>query len=74
MRMFEKKYEEAERRSATMAAEMDRLNGLLKNKTQEIDDFRTRYSKLETTIIQYKTIESKVQDYERNFAIMTQEM
>jgi hypothetical protein len=45
-----------------MNAELDRLNGLLKGKAGELDDFRVRYSKLESTLTQYKNIESKVQD------------
>lgn len=41
---------------------------------QEADDFRVRHSKLESTLIQYKNIESKVKEYEHSFAVMTQEI
>lgn len=50
------------------------MNGLLRGKAQELDDFRVRYSKLESTLIQFKNIEAKVQEYEHSFAVLTQEV
>jgi uncharacterized small protein (DUF1192 family) len=53
---------------------MDRLNGLLRSRQQEIDDYKTRHSRLEQSLIQYRTIEVKVLDYEGKIALLTQEV
>lgn len=74
LRLLERKYEEAEKKNGVLNGELERLNGLMRGKVQEVDDFRIRHSKLESTLVQYRTIESKVQEYEQSLSLMTQEI
>ena len=39
---------------------MDRLNNLLRSKTQEVEDAKTRTGKMEATLSQYRNIEVKM--------------
>ena len=55
-------------------SELDRLNGLLRNKQQEVEDYKTRHSRLEQSIVEYRTIETKLRDYEGKVAMLTQEI
>jgi len=74
LRLLERKYEEAEKKNGILNAELERLNGLLRGKAQEVDDYRVRHSKLESTLVQYRTIENKAQEYEQSLTLMTQEI
>ena len=56
-----------------MNKEIERLNGLMRNNINEIKDFQTRYSRLESTIAEYKNIENKMQDLENKIAMLSQE-
>ena len=53
-------------------SELDRLNGLLRNRQQEVEDYKTRHSRLEQSIVEYRTIEAKLRDYEGKIALLTQ--
>jgi Tfp pilus assembly protein PilN len=57
-----------------LSSELDRTNGLLRGRQQEIDDYKTRNSRLEQSLVEYRTIEAKVRDYEGKIAMLTQEI
>lgn len=54
---------EVERKNQSLSKEVERLNGILKSQGGELNDFRVRYSKLESSLGEYRTIETKVRDY-----------
>ena len=53
---------------------MDRLNNLLRSKTQEVEDAKTKNNKIESTLSQYRNIEIKMQEHEGTIAMLTQEI
>jgi hypothetical protein len=57
-----------------LAKEIERLNNLLKNQAGELNDYRIRHSKVESTLAEYKTIELKVRDYENKIGLLTTEL
>lgn len=74
LKMLEGRLAEADKKNALLNGEIDRLNNLLRGKTQETEDLKVRHSKLESSLIQYKNIEAKVQEYEATIALLTQEI
>lgn len=73
-RKGESQLKDLERNNANLTKEIERLNNLLKNQAGELNDFRIRYSKVESTLSEYKTIEMKVRDYENKIGLLTTEL
>lgn len=46
----------------------------MKGQAGELNDFRIRYSKVEGTLAEYKSIEVKVRDYENKIGLLTSEL
>lgn len=65
---------EAERSNSKLTKEVERLNGLLKSQAGELNDFRIRYSKVESTLSEYKSTEVKMRDYENKIGLLTTEL
>jgi chromosome segregation ATPase len=63
-----------EKNNAMLTKEIERLNGNLKNQAGELNDFRVRYSKIESSLNEYKNIEEKLRDYQNKIALLTTEM
>lgn len=59
-KLLERKLEDADRKEGLLKGELDRMNGVIRSKIQENDDFRVRHSNLESKLIEYKSIEGKV--------------
>ena len=74
LKMLEGRLGEADKKNGLLNGEIDRLNNMLRGKTQETEDLKIRHSKLESSLIQYKNIEAKVQEYEATIALLTQEI
>jgi len=62
LKSIEERSQGLERENGIMNKEIERLNGLIRNNVNEIKDFQIRYSRLESTIGEYKNIENKMQD------------
>lgn len=62
LKNIEERSQGLERENGIMNKEIERLNGLIRNNVNEIKDFQIRYSRLESTIGEYKNIENKMQD------------
>ena len=66
--------EESDRKNGLLNSEMDRLNNVIRGKIQENDDFRVRHSNLESRLIEYKSIEGKVKEYETAINNLTRQL
>ena len=73
-RKTEGQMKEAERNNTKLTKEVERLNGLLKSQAGELNDFRIRYSKVESTLSEYKSTEVKMRDYENKIGLLTTEL
>lgn len=73
-RKTEGQMKEAERSNSKLTKEVERLNGLLKSQAGELNDFRIRYSKVESTLSEYKSTEVKMRDYENKIGLLTTEL
>lgn len=62
LKSIEERSQGLERENGIMNKEIERLNSLIRNNVNEIKDFQIRYSRLESTIGEYKNIENKMQD------------
>lgn len=60
-----------ERNNINLTKEIERLNGLLRNQGGELNDYRIRYNKIESTLSEFKTIEIKLKDYENKISLLT---
>lgn len=49
------------------------MNGIIRNNMNEVKDYQTKYSRLESTITEYKNIEIKMKDLENKIAMLSQE-
>ena len=47
---------------------------MLRSKTQQVEDARTKNNKIESTLSQYRNIEIKMQEHEGTIAMLTQEI
>lgn len=63
LRQQERKLDDAEKRNAMLGGELERLNGLMRSKQQEIEDSKVRHTRLEQSLNEYRVIEGKVRDY-----------
>lgn len=63
-----------EKNNGMLTKEIERLNGNLKNQAGELNDYRVRYSKIESSLNEYKNIEEKLRDYQNKIALLTTEM
>lgn len=48
------------------------MNGSFKNNSNELNDYRIRYNKIENQLSEYKTIQIKLRDLENRIGLMTQ--
>jgi hypothetical protein len=46
----------------------------LKGQAGELNDFRIRYSKVESTLSEYRNIDVKLRDYEHKIGLQTTEL
>lgn len=53
---MERRLEDTDRKNSVLNNEVDRLNNLLRSKTQEIEDLKIKHSKVESTLSQYRNI------------------
>ena len=65
---------EYENRLALMSSEIERLNAILKKKSDEIEDWRNRYSKLEITFNQSSGKDAKIRELESIISGMQREI
>lgn len=73
-RKSQQQFKEIQRNNVGLSKELERLNGLLKNQSGELNDFRVRYSKLESSVSEYRNIDLKVRDYETKINLLTTEL
>lgn len=73
-KMLEGRLNDSERKEGLYKVEIDRINTVIKSKIQENDDFRVRYSNLESKLIEYKSIEGKVREYENANNLLTRQL
>jgi DNA repair exonuclease SbcCD ATPase subunit len=71
---LEGRLREYENRIALLSQEIERLNGVLKARADEIEQWRVNYSKLEITINEYKVIESRGKDMESRVSMLLREI
>lgn len=72
-RRNENQMKDLERNNQSLTKELERLNNLLKTQGGELNDFRIRYSKIENTLNEYKSIEMKMKDYENKINLLNLE-
>ena len=72
-RDYENQCRELERKNAALNKEIERLNNIIRNNSQENDNYRTKINKLESNINDYKNIEMKLKDFEHKIAMLIQE-
>ena len=73
-RKNESQLKDIERQNQGLTKEIERLNGILKSQGGELNDFKVRYSKLESSLGEYRSIEGKVRDYEGKINLLTTEL
>jgi uncharacterized small protein (DUF1192 family) len=73
-RAYEDRLKEYENRIALLTQEIERLNGVLRQRAEEIDNWKSRYSKIEISITEYKGLEGRLREYENRIALLSQEI
>lgn len=71
---YETKIVELENRNALLGQEIERLNVVIRGKLGEIDEWKSRYSKLELQFTTLRQLESKISEYENRIGLLTQEI
>ena len=46
----------------------------MRSKSQEVDDYRIRYTKMETELRDFRGAEAQLREYENQLALVTQEV
>lgn len=72
-RNYETQYKEADRQNEIMNKEIERLNGVIKNYSQELDDYRTKQNRMEKMLNEYKNDEVEMRDLNSRINMLTQE-
>lgn len=70
LKLSEARLLESENKIVLLTGEIERLNALLQAKQDEIDEWRSKYAKLEITISELRTVESRVVEYENRIAML----
>ena len=73
-KLIEGRLNDAERKEGLYKVEMERVNTIIKTKIQQNDDFRAKYSNLESKFIEYKSIEGKEREYENANNLLTRQL
>jgi len=73
-RNFENQCQDYERKNALLNKEVERLNKLVRGQNDELTDFRTKYTKVESSLKEYREIEHRVREFESKIALLTQEI
>jgi chromosome segregation ATPase len=74
MRNYERKTHEQEGFINNLNTEMERLNIIVKSKHQELDDYKLKYTRMESALQEYRHTESQNRDYENKINMLTQEL
>ena len=53
-RNYENLYNDFERKNALLTKEVERLNKLVRGQNDELSDFRTKYTKVESSLREYR--------------------
>lgn len=69
---YETQYRDSERERSNLAQEIERLNNIIRNNSNELRDFQTRYSKLETSLQDYRSVEQQLKEYENKIVLLVQ--
>ena len=71
---LDSKIRDYENRIAMLSSEIERLNVALRVRGDELDSWKTKYSKLEISIGEYRGLEGRLRDYESSIAGMQREI
>lgn len=74
LRKFQQRCRDIEAKAEALSKEIQRLNNIIRNKDQELNDNRTKFNKYESKINEFKNIEVYLKDYENKVALMTKEI
>ena len=68
------KIRDYEGRIALLTQEIERLNSMMRGKSDEIEQWKVRCSKYEISISEYRSYDNKLKDYENRIALLSQEI